>query len=392
MAGGQEGIGQVGLGRLAEAESVVDVGRQVRLHIAPAQGQPVGVPGPQTEFERAAFRDVQVAFVALFKRGKARVTGRSDGDAQVLQFGAGEDGEPQGEVRGARCGHHEVQAFPHGTEGVGPMAIGIAFHAEAAFSCQDVHARRDDGPDGADGQGVIRSGEGLQRSIVHQSEIGHGDGLGAVVNEPLGGGLHGFGEQQIEPGEQGEGREDELQVPPVFSEVHRGGEPVGAELVTALGDGGEQELLSRRVFIGAGLELQGVEQPVFNVGEVAPDDAGGLIVIQARPEAQQAQSGEEKEANGHGGNTADEQVEKQGAGLGSKASDGLQSQHDQPSHGQGGHQDEAAAQHLVAVVLPDEGVKPLFQILGRLGHGLGGGTKSGPLKLRPDAPCDFITC
>ena len=225
---------------------------------------------------------------------------------------------------------------------------------------------------------------------MDEAEVRHVEGFRPVVDQPVRRGLHRLRQGQIQSGEQGDGGEDELQVAPVLAKVHRGSEPVGAELVAALGNGREDELPTAFVHgVGCGLELQRVEEPVFDVGKMAPDDAGRLGVIQSGPEAHEPHGGEEEVPDGHGRHDRDEQVEQGRSGGHAEAPHGFEAEDHEPGHRHAGGQDQSTPQHFVAVVLPDEGVQPVLEFLLLSGHSLGLSV-AGPrrvlhtLKIRPD--------
>jgi len=369
---GVEGIAQVLLGGAGEAETVVHVGLQVFPFSSPAQAEPVGMAGAKLEGQGAALGHIEVSLIALLERRKPGVGRRPDRHLEVLQFGAGQDGEDEVECRRAGGGDDEVHGFPDGAKRVLPRPVTVALHAEAAVSGLHIDPGGHHGADRANGQGVVRAGNGAEVPIVDEAEVRHVEGFRPVVDQPVRRGFHRFRQGEIQPGKQGDGREDELQVAPVLAEVHRGGEPVGAELVAALGNGREDELPAAVVHgVGRGLELQRVEEPVFDVGKMAPNDAGGLGVIQPGTEAHEPHGGEEEVPDGHGRHDRDEQVEQGCSGGHAKAPHGFEAEDHEPGHRYTGGQNQPAPQHFVAVVLPDEGVQPVLEFLVLSGHSVG---------------------
>ena len=163
-------------------------------------------------------------------------------------------------------------------------------------------------------------------------------------------------------------------------------------------DGREDELPAPLVgFTGPGLKLQRVEQPVFDVREMAPDDARRRVVVQPRAQPEQPKSRQEEVPNGNRGHRGEEEVEEARPHVSAEPAHRLEADHDEPRDGQGGGEDEGAAQHFVAVVLPHEGIQSALEFLVLSGHSGRQLTAQPPrgsrtLKIRPDRLAEFITC
>ena len=213
---------------------------------------------------------------------------------------------------------------------MGPPAFRIALHSKPPFSGEHVDAGRDHGAFSADDEGIVGAGQGFQRPLVDQAEVGHVQRLGAVVDQPGRRSLHGVGQRQVQSGKQGERGKDVFEVALVFAKIDRCGEPVGLQLVAALRNRGQQQLPAFRMVFGAGLKLQGVEEPVFDVREMAADDAGGLVVVESGAKSKQTQPREQQIPDGDPGDAGHEQVKQRGSGAHSESAHSLQRQDGQP--------------------------------------------------------------
>ena len=312
-------VAEVRFCRFGKAKPVVDVRGELVFLCAPLHDECLGVSRAQLELQDAAFGNVEVSFIPLLERGDSCVNRGLNLHLKVLEFWSGENREAQVQCRGSRGRHHQVHRLTDGPEAVAPPATWTAFHPETAFSSLYLNSRRHNGADRFDLKREVCSLDGHKPSHLNQSKVRNVEGFGSVVNEAVCGRFHRFWQGEVQPGKQQEGGKGILEVLPVFSKVDGRREAIGLEFLASLGDRRLQQLLTCDVFsFGAFLKLQGVEQPVFNLGEVPTNDPGRIVVVQSSLQADKPHYGKEDVPHRDPGHHGHEQVEQGCSGAGSE--------------------------------------------------------------------------